>query len=147
MRKRQGTADQSGPKPPQRIRSGDRIWVRCHQIWNILVGQAVYEQRRMEYGELAQRMGYSPKAGITLAYHLGIIGEYCRLWDLPCLNTIVANRATGQPGDGVVTRPGKSWRQEQRESLRFNWYSLRTPTTSTFRKVKAVIDKQYGQSA
>lgn len=147
MAKKRATATQSDPKPPQRIRSGDRIWVRCHQIWNILVGQAVYEQRTMEYGELAQRMGYSPNAGITLAYHLGIVGEYCRLWDLPCLNTIVINKETRQPGDGVVTRPGKSWRREQRESLRFNWYSLRTPTTSTFRKVKDAVDRQYKQSA
>ena len=133
--------DDDRPKPPAPIRSGDRMWVRCHQIWNILIGQVTYQQGPMNYGELSERMGYSPKAGITLGYHLGIIGHYCKLSGLPCLNTLVVNKATGIPGDGVVTRPEKTWRQEQRESLAFDWYGRRVPTTGTFRKVKALFDR------
>jgi len=90
----------------------------------------------MEYGKLARRMGYSPNAGITLAYHLGVVGEYCKLGNLPCLNAIVVNKETGEPGGGVVTRRGKTWQDEVREVLRFDWYSVRVPTPGTFRRMK-----------
>jgi hypothetical protein len=59
----------------------------------------------MTYGRLAQAMGYPDRqAGITLARQLGIIGEYCKMNDIPSLNAIIVNQETGEPGSGVVLR-------------------------------------------
>lgn len=54
----------------------------------------------------------------------------------------VLAKESGEPGGGVVTRPRKNWRQEQRESLKFDWYRLRTPPTGTFRKMKELLDAE-----
>jgi hypothetical protein len=70
----------------------------------------------MTYGRLAQAMGYPDRqAGITLARQLGIIGEYCKMNDIPPLNAIVVNQETGEPGSGVVLRDaGTSGRSRRR---------------------------------
>ena len=45
------------------------------------------------------RMQLDPKAGYTLEILLSIVGEYCRVGDLPPLNSIVVNQETGVPGN------------------------------------------------
>lgn len=51
------------------------------------------------------------------------------------LNVIVVNQTTGLPGDHVVLRDGFTVPQEQREVLKYDWFSVRVPTTGTFRQV------------
>ena len=52
----------------------------------------------MTYGELAERMGYADRrAGHMLSRQLGIIGEFCRLNDLPALNSVVVNQRLAFP--------------------------------------------------
>ena len=76
------------------------------------------------------------RAGQTLAIPLGIVGEYCRVNDLPTLNSIVVNQETGVPGDHVLVRDGKTYKDEQREVMNTDWFAYRVPTTGAFRKVR-----------
>src|SRR5262249_3139140 len=87
------------------------------------------------YGQVAKKMGKDPRAGRNLKVALGIVGEFCKLNDLPTLNSIVVNEKTGVPGDHVVLRDGHSAAQEQADAMRRNWFDFRVPTTGTFRQV------------
>jgi hypothetical protein len=87
------------------------------------------------YGKLAEKLGKDPRAGRNLRTALGIVGEYCKMNDLPTINSIVVNEKTGVPGDHVVLRNGHSPAQEQAEVMQQNWFAYRVPTTGTFRKV------------
>jgi hypothetical protein len=121
---------------------GDRIYVQAQRIWLILVAFVKSPTRRpgdpktITYGEVAEQMGYPDKrAGHMLSRQLGIIGEYCRLNDLPTLNSIVVNQTTGVPGEDVLLRDGCSVKEEQRAVMTEDWFALRVPSTGTFRKV------------
>ena len=92
--------------------------------------------KTITYGELAAKMGYEDsRAGYTLSRQLGIVGTYCKLNDLPPLNTIVVNQETGVPGEGVVHRDGYTVSREQAAVLGEDWFRIRVPTPGTFRKV------------
>ena len=73
---------------------GDRVYVQAQQIWLILTARAMLcrpigpspRDKLLYYGELAETMGKDPKAGITLARQLGIVGVYCVEHGLPPLN-------------------------------------------------------------
>lgn len=80
-------------------------------------------------------MALDRRAGRTLARPLGLIGELCVANELPALNAIVVNDQTGQPGHGVVVTADRTARQEQMEVFRFDWYSVRVPTSNMFRDV------------
>lgn len=75
------------------------------------------------------------RAGHTLGRQLGIVGSFCLANDLPALNAVVVNAQTQQPGAEVVLQPGNTTLNEQRAVTAFDWYSLRVPTTGTFRQV------------
>ena len=134
----------------RRFRRGDPRYVQAQRVWLILTAHIMMEGRwrrrqdrkprrkelLMTYGDLAQRMGMDRKAGVTLVIPLGIVGEYCRMNDLPTLNSIVVNQDTGVPGDHVLVRDGKTYGEEQREVMRMNWFAYRVPTAGTFRKVR-----------
>lgn len=126
----------------KRFGRGDRLHVQAQRVWLILVAFVMHSDRdprnpsTMTYGELAEAMGYDdPRAGITLARQLGIVGEYCKANDLPPLNTVVVNQSTSVPGSEVVLRDGRTVRQEQAAVMREDWFRYRVPTTGTFRKV------------
>ena len=121
---------------------GDRIYVQAQRIWLILVAFVKGPTRKpgdpktITYGEVAELMGYPDRrAGHMLSRQLGIIGEYCRLNDLPALNSIVVNQTTGVPGEDVLLRDGRTVKEEQRAVMIEDWFSLRIPTTGTLRKV------------
>ena len=61
-----------------------------------------FSDRLLTYGDLAKKMGISPKAAIGLGRELGIVGVYCLQNGLPALNCIVVSQQTGAPGHGVV---------------------------------------------
>jgi hypothetical protein len=121
---------------------GDRLWVQAQRIWLILVAYVMIpaqEQktlRTITYGQVAELMRYPDRrAGHMLGRQLGIIGEYCRLNELPALNSIVVNQSTGAPGEEVVLREGRTVKEEQRAVMAQDWFALRIPTSGTLRKV------------
>lgn len=127
--------------PLRRFKKGDRIYVQAQQIWLVLTCLVMRSDRNprrpllISYGDLAEAMGMPRRAGITLGRQLGIIGRLCILNELPTLNSIVVNDTTNEPGDHVVTRPGKNYKQEQADVMRENWHGIRAPSTGTLRKV------------
>ncbi|MDB5541940.1 MAG: hypothetical protein JWQ89_3667 [Devosia sp.] len=115
--------------------AGDRVYVRTQQVWQILTAHVMMEQGNLTYGELATWMGHKKQAARTLAPHLGLLANFCIENNLPCLNTIVVGKASGEPGHAVLMRPGTTVEQEQQAVLEFDWFSVRTPTTGALRKV------------
>ena len=128
---------------------GEPRHVQAHRIYVILVAHVMAVVQRCKrtrgprrrdvlitYGELAKRMGMTPHAGMTLGIPLGIIAEYCRMNDLPPLNSIVIVQETGAPGEGVLVRDGKTYKEEQREVANEDWFSYRVPAAGTFRRVR-----------
>ncbi len=125
----------------RRFKKGDRVYVRAQQVWLVLTSKVMSSDRDwrrptvLTYGDLALAMGLDPRAGLTLARPLGIVGWLCVDNDLPTLNSIVVNELTNAPGDHVVTRDHKSYKEEQAEVMKINWHTIRVPTTGTLRKV------------
>lgn len=128
----------------RRYQEGDRLYVQAQQIWLILTGLVMNASNNgpninpvtITYGELAIRMGKSNAgAAHTLGRQLGIVGKMCIDNKLPALNAIVVGKATGVPGAEVLLTPGNTVKQELRAVKAFNWYSVRPPTTGTFRQV------------
>ena len=137
------------PKVPEakKFGEGDPIHVQAQRIWLILVAHVMAEyggddadrsdDLLISYGELAKRMGVKHRRrGQNLGNPLGLVGEYCRMNDLPTLNSIVIRQDTGVPGDHVLMRDGKTYKEEQREVAKTDWFEYRVPTTGTFRKVR-----------
>jgi hypothetical protein len=126
----------------KRFGPGARVHEQAHMIWLILVSFVMMAEKPMrtrrtktiEYGDLAESLGYDRKAGITLSRPLGIVGEFCKANGLPALNSIVVDRH-GSPGDGVVLNDGKTLAEVQRAVLETNWFTYRAPTSGTLRKV------------
>ena len=121
---------------------GDRLYVQAQRIWLILVSFVMSPTRKandpktITYGEVAELMRYPDRrAGHMLSRQLGIIGQYCRLNDLPALNSIVVNQTTGVPGEDVLLRDNRTVKEEQRAVMAEDWFALRIPTTGTLRKV------------
>lgn len=134
----------------KRYARGDRISVQAQRIWMILVahveeykiaklrakdvGKRPPYMPTITYGEVAKRMGYQDgRAGFTLGRQLGIIGTLCLANDIPPLNTVVVNKATGEPGESVLYDTDLD--KEQKAVLKEDWFALRVPSTGTFRKV------------
>ena len=123
--------------------SGDRLYVQAQRIWLILVSLVMQHPDRnksipptISYGDLAKLMGAADgRAGHTLGRQLGIVGAFCLANDLPALNAIVVNQQTRQPGAEVVLQAGHSVRDEQCAISKYDWFSVRVPTTGTFRQV------------
>jgi hypothetical protein len=131
----------------RRYEVGDRLYVQAQRIWLILVAFAESPLRKtsdpktITYGELAELMGYPDRrAGHMLGRQLGIVGYYCKINDLPALNSIVVNQTTGEPGDEVVLRRGRTVDDEQRAVMAQDWFAIRIPTTGTLRKVWEVLN-------
>ena len=132
--------------PIRRYETGDRLYVQAQRIWLILVAfvsgptRGPTDEKTITYGKLAELMGHPDKrAGRTLGRQLGIIGQYCRLNDLPALNAIVVDQITGAPGEGVLLGDGRTIKQEQKAVMAQDWFQFGVPTTGTLRKVWASI--------
>lgn len=126
----------------KRFREGDRWYVRAQQIWLILVTRVMSSKRdpdrpaTITYGALAKRMGFADgRAGHVLSTPLGIIGRFCLENDLPPLNAIVVKASDREPGDAVYKRPNRTVAEEQADVMQVDWFSLRVPTTGTFRDI------------
>jgi len=126
----------------KRFKQGDRLPVQAQRIWQILTAFVMFAphgsrpRKVMPYGDLAVLMGYADRrAGHMLGRQLGIVGHFCVANDLPPLNTIVINEATGMPGDEVVVRPGRTVKEEQKAVASQDWFEIRPPTTGTLRQI------------
>lgn len=138
-------ANRSGIPRAKLYQRGDRLYVQAQQIWLILSafvqfappqsGQSL-RRKTLTYGDLAREMGFEDgRAGHTLGRQLGIVGQYCIFNDLPPLNVIVVTAATGEPGDEVLLRKGRTVRDEQKAVMAQRWFDVRVPTTGTLRQV------------
>lgn len=140
-------ADKSEPK---HFGVGDRANVQAQQIWLVLVANVMCSKRdakrpwTITYGDLAKLMGRDPRAGRNLRLGLGVVGAYCKLNDLPTLNSIVVNEKTGAPGDHVVVREGRTAAKEQIAAMKEDWFSHRVPTTGAFRTAWTTAKKKWG---
>jgi len=134
----------------RRYARGDQLHVTAQRIWMILVALAQAPRlpdvavgkggRRVPtitYGELADMIGRSFQAGRTMNRELLIIGEYCKLNNLPCLNALVVN-LEGDCGHGVVLSQGSAG-AERRAIAKVDWFALGVPTTGTLRKLYAAV--------
>ena len=82
--------------------------VQAQQIWNILVGFVGHgcvgklgQPGLITYGELADKMGYRAEVALTLHDPLTRIAHFCEANDIPYLNAVVVNLATGEAGAEV----------------------------------------------
>jgi hypothetical protein len=119
----------------KRFQAGDRTYVRAQRVWITLACRIERSLGTLTYGELAAHMGMDRRAGIGLHRELGIVGTYCIQNDLPAIGCIVVAQETGVPGPGVISRPGRTWEDDQRDALRTRWFDFRVPTSGTFRQV------------
>lgn len=88
------------------------------------------------YGELAEKMGYDPRAGVTLSEALGMVARFCEQNNLPYLNAMVVNAETGEPGDEVIWDEDMSIEKEREKIREFDWFSLQPPSMKAFRSLK-----------
>jgi hypothetical protein len=119
----------------RRFQSGDRTYVRAQRVWITLACHIENGGGTLTYGDLAARMNMDRRAGIGLYRELGIVGTYCIQNDLPAIGCVVVAQETGVPGPGVISRPGRTWEDDQRDALRTRWFEYRVPTSGTFRQV------------
>lgn len=150
--------------PLKHFAQRDRLYVQAQQIWLILVGFVMYGCDRgagrpptITYGDVAIKMGYEDgRAGRTLSRQLGIINSYCVQNEVPVLNSIVVMQSTGLPAtelslgyedDGLVEPETALQRlmKEQRAVMDYDWFSVRVPTTGTFRKVWESLNAEADQ--
>jgi len=126
----------------RRITRGQRVWDQAEQMWMILIAVATMAgrtgQKTITYGELAEFMGYDPRAGHTLGRPLGLVGQMCLSTRLPPLNVLVVTQH-GYPGNEVLLRPGSTVEADQEAVLAENWFKWRAPVAGSFR---ALLDKQ-----
>lgn len=84
------------------------------------------------YGELADKMGYTPNTGVTLNVCLGVVARFCKANDLPYINAMVVNAETGEPGDEVIWDHNLSIRTERKKIRKFKWQTYEPPLVEEF---------------
>lgn len=119
----------------KRFEPGNRVYVRAQQVWLVLVAHVMSGGETTTYGDLAEKMGIDRRAAIGLHRELAIVATFCIQNDLPAITCLVIGQDTRAPGPGVISRPGKTWQEDQRDALRTNWFEYRVPTTGTLRQV------------
>ena len=124
----------------KRYQRGDSRFVQAQRVWLILTGRSVWIRETLTYGDLAEIMGYSRQAGVTLSTPLGIVGKFCLAQDIPSLVSLVVRGDTGEPGPGVIFSPKRTLNAEQRLVLGFDWYSVRVPSTKMLREAWSKLD-------
>ena len=129
----------------RRLKRGIRVWDQAEQIWLILIAVAMLEKqtgkKTITYGDLAERLGYDRKAGITLARALDLIGRMCLKSGCPPLNVIVVAQH-GAPGAEVILRSGSTVEADQRDVLKEDWITWRAPSAGSFRMLYQEINQK-----
>ena len=98
---------------------------RAVQAWQILVGKAINRQT-VTYEGLSKLMDGKEAAGV-LAAILGHIAFYCQDNDVPALTTLVLEKGTGKPSDGIPLEPTRI--DEEREKVyQYDCYDVYPPS-------------------
>jgi len=121
----------------------DRRWVVAQQIWIVLVTFASSSARmpdgekRLTYDALASDLGWIGRdRGMKVRSALSLVGMYCAINDLPMLNLLVVDPATGRPGTlALIPRENASLASIHRKALAFRWSSIRVPSPGAFRRI------------
>ena len=102
---------------------------RAAQVWQILVAAAM-DRRTMTYLGLSELMYGRPASGVLDAI-LGHVAHFCNEHSLPPLTSIVVNKATGVPGDGI---PIENLPNVREEVYDFDWFDILAPTPKQLKK-------------
>ena len=119
---------------------------RALQAYLILIGLAA-ERKTIRYGQLAERMHFGEWEGVgrgsVLAKPLGCIIHWCAKHGLPRLTTLVVEKATGVPSDGIdpfVKTEEVPVMQEKVYDE--DWYAFVPPTTRNSPSAAASLTRQ-----
>lgn len=99
---------------------------RALQIYLILIG-AASRRETITYGKLGPMLGHE-RGGAFLAQQLGPLMAWCKRNGLPALTTLVVNKETGLPGDGLTAVRAPDVVAEQQRVFDYDWYSLFPPS-------------------
>ncbi len=104
---------------------------RAVQAWQILIGYA-YREETITYDDLSFLMFrvYAPR---IMGRILGRIAFYCDANDMPQLNVVAINKATGVPGDGIPL-DYHYYEGERKRAFEFDWYDIYTPTAEDLKE-------------
>ena len=103
---------------------------RAQQFWAILAF-AAREQTVISYSTLSQLTGF-PEPGIVLH----CIHWYCKQHQLPPLNVIAIDPATGRPGDEFL-RDVRDLPAQQSRVFLYDWLRHSAPTDEMFQEAIA----------
>jgi hypothetical protein len=108
---------------------------RAQQFWSVLVFAAL-EQKVISYSMLAQITAFTEDPAIVLYY----IYCYCRQYQLPSLNVIVVDPATGRPGD-EFPRDLRDLSAQQSRVFLHDWLRHPAPSDEIFHEVMRKEDE------
>jgi hypothetical protein len=110
---------------------------RAQQFWSVLVF-AAREQKLISYSMLSQMTGFSETSGPVLYY----IYCYCKQHNLPPLNAIIIDLATGRPGDEC---PGdlRNLPAQQSRVFLYDWLNHPAPSDAMFKEAVAKEEQEY----
>lgn len=104
---------------------------RAYQVYLILIGLAANNQT-INYRLLRERMsiGVWP----TLSNALGRVFNWCIREGLPTLTSLVVEKETGKPSNGVTTVKSDDFPAKQQRVYAFDWFSILPPTLGELRE-------------
>jgi alkylated DNA nucleotide flippase Atl1 len=100
---------------------------RAQQFWSVLV-LAAREQKVLSRRMLAQLTGFPDESRSVMYY----IHCYCKRHNLPSLNVIVIDPATGRPGD-VCDRDLRDTAAQQLRVFLYDWLNQPAPSEEMFK--------------
>ena len=110
---------------------------RAQQFWSVLVF-AARQQSIVSYSMLSQITGFSETSGHVLY----CIYCYCKQQQLPLLNAIVIDPATGRPGDECPGELRDLSAQQSRVFL-YDWLDHPVPSDAMFKEALAKEEQEY----
>lgn len=102
------------------------VEARALQIYLILIGAAT-RRETLTYGELGPMLGHV-RGGAFLAQQLGPLMAWCKRNGLPAITTLVVNKETGLPGEGLTSVEDRDFPAEQQHVFDYDWYAIFPPT-------------------
>ncbi len=110
----------------------DRHEVRAQQIWQILISLA-HNRQIITYKMLADLIGIGG-GGVLGNGPLARIAYYCIQNQLPPLTSLVVNKKTGLPGNGI---PVKKSATQREDVFNFDWFGIVPPTPDQFHQANS----------
>lgn len=101
---------------------------RAQQFWSVLVF-AAREQKVISRAMLSRLTGFPDESGSVMYY----LHCYCKKHDLPSLNLLVIDPATGRPTD-TCSRDLRDLQAQQLRVFLYDWLSAPTPSEEMFKE-------------